>query len=81
MKDIAFQPAARKALARMPKTTAKRIVSKIEADAGNPASQANNVKAPRGSDAVRLRVGNWRVVMVETEVIDVIKIASRGSVY
>mgnify|MGYP000076592551 CR=1 FL=1 len=81
MKQITYQPAALKALRKMPANTAKRIVSKVEAYAENPASQANNVKALKGVDAMRLRVGDWRVVMVEGAVIDVIKIAPRGSVY
>ena len=81
MKDITFQPAARKALMRMPAPTAKRIVAKVEAYAENPASMANNVKTLRGTDAIRLRVRDWRVIVVETAVIDVIRIAPRGSAY
>ena len=65
----------------MPANIAKRIVGKIRAYAKNPASQANNVKALRGTDAIRLRVGDWRVIMIDGDVIDVIKIASRGSAY
>ncbi len=81
MKSITYQPAARKSLRKMPANTAKRVVSKIEAYAANPASQANNVKALKGEDAIRLRVGDWRVVMVDGDVIDVIRIAPRGSAY
>lgn len=81
MKPITFQTAASKALRKMPANTAKRIIGKIKAYAADPASQANNVKAMKGSDAIRLRVGDWRVIMMDGDVIDVIKIASRGSVY
>lgn len=81
MKPITFQTAASKALRKMPANTAKRIIGKIKAYAADPTSQANNVKAMKGSDAIRLRVGDWRVIMMDGDVIDVIKIASRGSVY
>ncbi len=81
MKQVTYQPAARKSLRKMPANIARRIVSKIDAYAADPASQASNVKALKGTDAIRLRVGDWRVVMIETEVIDVIKIAPRGGVY
>ena len=81
MKPITYQPAARKALRKMPANTHKRIVGKIVAYATDPASQANNVAKLKGQDNIRLRVGNWRVIMKETTVIDVVKIGPRGSIY
>ena len=81
MKQVTYQSAALKTLRKMPVNTARRIVAKVDAYATDPASQANNVKALKGTDAIRLRVGDWRVVMIDAEVIDVIKIAPRGSVY
>ena len=81
MKTISYQPAVLKTLRKIPANTAKRIVSKINEYAANPAAQANNVKALKGTDAIRLRVGDWRVVMIDGLVIDVIKIAARGDVY
>lgn len=81
LRAITYQPAARKALRRMPADTAKRIVGKIEAYATDPASQANNVIRMKGSHTIRLRVGDWRVVMEDGAVIDVIRIGPRGSVY
>lgn len=82
MKQITYEKVALKTLARMPNKTAKRIVAKVEAYASRPSSQSNNVKILSGSDAlIRLRVGNWRVIMHETEVIAVLKIGSRGDIY
>jgi mRNA interferase RelE/StbE len=81
MKEIAYRPAARKALRRMPVSTALRIVGKIEAYAADPASQANNVKALKGRDGMRLRVGDWRVIMRDGDVLDVLDVAARGSAY
>lgn len=81
MKPITYQHAARKALRKMPANTAKRIIGKIEAYADEPSSQANNVKALTGRDAIRLRVGDWRVIMHDGEVLDVLNVAPRGSAY
>lgn len=82
MKQIIYKNQAKKALLKMPSNTAKRIMSKIEAYAANPASQANNIKQLKGMDgALRLRVGSWRVILDNGTVIDVIKIAPRGSAY
>lgn len=81
MKAITYRPAAVKALRRMPSNTAQRIVGKIEAYAADPASQRNNIKALQGRDGIRLRVGNWRVIMHEGEVLDVLNIGPRGGIY
>jgi mRNA interferase RelE/StbE len=81
MKPITYRPAARRALRRMPRTTAERIMGKIEAYATDPTSQANNVKALQGRDGIRLRVGDWRVIMRDDEVLDVLDIGPRGGIY
>ncbi|WP_274424808.1 type II toxin-antitoxin system RelE family toxin [Chelativorans sp. YIM 93263] len=81
MKRIAYRAAAAKALRRMPANTARRIMEKIEAYAADPASQANNVKALKGREGIRLRVGDWRVIMHDGEVLDVLRIGPRGGVY
>ena len=74
-------PVAAKAL-RKYRTEAGRLVAKIEAYAADPGSQANNVRALSGSSAMRLRVGDFRIIFEEadTEII-VTKIGPRGSVY
>ena len=66
---------------RMPRNTSDRIKAKIESYAANPASQANNIKALVGSPLIRLRVGGWRVVMRDHEVLDVLDVGSRGRIY
>lgn len=82
MKEIRYTAAAQKALRRMPRPTAQRIRNKVLAYAADPAAMANNVKALRGMPGViRLRVGDWRVIMDDHDVIEVIKIAPRGSAY
>ena len=68
-------------MAKMPRTTADRIRAKVNEFAENPASQANNVKALAGGGLIRLRVGDWRVVMQDHHVLTVLKIGARGSIY
>lgn len=65
----------------MPANTAKRIMAKIVQYAEDPASQANNVKALKRREGIRLRVGDWRVIMHDGEVLDVLDVGPRGGVY
>lgn len=65
----------------MPANEAMRVRGKIEAYAEDPASQANNVKALKGRDGLRLRVGKWRVIMEDGAVLDILDIGPRGSIY
>ena len=81
MKPVVIQPAARKVLRKMPANMARRILDKIDAYAADPQSQANNVTALVGREGIRLRVGDWRVIMHDGEVLDVLKIGPRGGVY
>ena len=81
MKPISYTRAAIKALQRMPANTSARIVGQIEAYAADPASQANNVKALKGRDGIRLWVGDWRVIMEDGVVLAVPEIGPRCGVY
>lgn len=81
-KKIAFSKQAVKTLSKLPANESARIRSKLRQYADDPASQANNVKRLQGQDAYRLRVGGWRVIFDENDVvIDVIKVGARGDVY
>lgn len=82
MKQISYTRAAIRALRRMPANTARLIQSKIEAYATAPASQGNNVKSLKGREGIRLRVGDWRVIMDDQgNVLAVLDIGPRGDVY
>lgn len=81
MKEASYSRDALKTLKRMPKPTAQRIRTKLRQYAADPAALANNVTELKGSDTIRLRIGDWRVIMREREVITVIKIGPRGAVY
>ena len=82
MKTITYKPAALKVLRKMPRTESKRITDKIAQFAEDPASLANNVKALKGREGIRLRVGDWRGIMDDQgDVLDVLKIGPRGGVY
>lgn len=82
MKEIAYSRAAVRTLARMPKNLADRIRARIRAYAHDPASQARNVRRLRGADRfLRLRVGDWRVVMRDADSLEVLHITTRGHAY
>ena len=80
--EIRYSKAAARALMHMPTNTAKRIRAKIEQYATDPASLANNVKRLRGGNEMRLRVGDWRVILREDgAILAIIRIAPRGEAY
>jgi mRNA interferase RelE/StbE len=81
-KPIEFSREALKALSRMDRATARRIIAKIDQLATAPEELANNIKQLVGGEGLmRLRVGDWRVVYRDGQVLAIIRIASRGSVY
>ena len=82
MRAISYTRQALKALRRMPADTAQRIIAKIEQYAQDPETKANNVTALKGREGIRLRVGDWRVIMNDDGVVlAVLEIGPRGSVY
>ena len=81
MKPISYTRSAIKALTRMPANWSKRIRAKIEQYAADPASLDNNVTELKGRSGVRLRVGDYRVIIEDGEVLAVLEIDSRGGVY
>jgi mRNA interferase RelE/StbE len=82
MRAISYTRQALKALRRMPADTAQRIIAKIEQYAQEPETKANNVTALKGREGIRLRVGDWRVIMNDDGVVlAVLEIGPRGSVY
>jgi len=81
-KRILYSRDAEKALKRMDEATSKRIRSKIRLLAAEPSVLANNIKAMKGSGGLmRLRIGDWRVIYRDEVILDVIRIAARGSAY
>ena len=82
MKMVVYSKTAQKALQRIPRNWAIRISDKIAAYASDPAAEANNVTVLQGSDGLsRLRVGDWRVIMWDHVVLEILEIKSRGSAY
>jgi mRNA interferase RelE/StbE len=82
MRHISYTKAAIRSLRRMPANTDQLIRSKIEAYAQDPGAQANNVKALKGRDGNRLRIGDWRVIMDDQgNVLAVLEIGPRGGIY
>lgn len=81
MKAVVVLPMAAKALRRH-RQDAERILGKIEEYAREPTALLNNVKRLSGSNALRLRVGDYRVIFEESDTeIVVTKIGPRSSIY
>jgi mRNA interferase RelE/StbE len=82
MKKIVYSKSAVKTLLRIPVSVAKRIRSRIEQYAVDPASPAMNVTKLQGRNGYSLRVGDWRIIFDEDgNVISVIEIGPRGGIY
>ena len=82
MKEIAYSRTAVRTLARIPRSLADRIRTRIRAYAEDPASQTANVRRLRGTGRfLRLRVGDWRVVMRDADTLEVLHITTRGHAY
>lgn len=81
MKPVSYSRAALKTLKRIPANSARLIRTKVEQYAADPASLANNATALKGRDAIRLRVGDWRVIMEDGAILAVLEVGPRGGIY
>ncbi|PTW53599.1 mRNA-degrading endonuclease RelE of RelBE toxin-antitoxin system [Breoghania corrubedonensis] len=82
MKKVIFEKAANDALWKMPRNYARLIHKKIYQYAEGEGAQVNNTKRMKGSRTVRLRVGDWRVFITETQAtVEVTDIDIRGEAY
>jgi mRNA interferase RelE/StbE len=82
VKRIIYSKESLKTLDRIPANEAARIRAKIKQFATDPGSLANNVKALSGVPFIRLRVGDWRVLMDDQgHVLGIVRIGPRGGVY
>ena len=79
MKDVSYTRTAVKALKSLPAKDRNAIMDKMDAYADG---RRQDVVALKGSDFLRLRHGNWRVVFEEgAEAITVLDVAHRREVY
>ena len=82
MRTVVYGREARKSLRRMPRNVAELTRGKLNQLASDPETLANNLSALKGTSALRLRIGDWRVILsIEPEQIIVHKIGPRGSIY
>lgn len=66
----------------MARNHSSRVRDKILAYAEAPESQANNVARLQGAGGLlRLRVGDWRVIMRVDDRIEILRVGSRGRAY
>lgn len=82
MKKIAYSKSAIRFLNKIPANQSARIRSKIKQYAEDPVGLENNVTALKGSNYIRLRVGDWRVIMDDQgTVLEILKVGPRGGIY
>lgn len=68
----------------MPRSTATRLLSELEAVAADPGAYRGDWKPLKGSPFWRLRVGDWRAICDlrrDELVLLVVKVATRGDAY
>lgn len=81
MKRVRYTADALRSLKRHG-NVANRIMRSVREYADGTGARANNVKALQGSSALRLRVGDYRVIFDETDTeIIVTGLGPRGSIY
>lgn len=81
---LVFRRAARKALDKIPADRRQQILSRIKDIADDPGNRDTSVKPLTGSDLLRLRVGDYRVVFSLNQadgMLMVELIRTRGDVY
>ena len=82
MLKVAISKDAFRVLDRLPANTSALIRTKIVQYARRPKSLANNVKRLKGTNYLRPRVGDWRVIFeVVRDTMTVLAIGHRGAIY
>lgn len=82
MKSVTYTTTALKQLAGMPRVEAQRLRAKVAQYAADSASLANQVKRLEGAPYLRLRVGDYRVIISEDgTVVQVVRVGHRNEVY
>ncbi|RIK94482.1 MAG: hypothetical protein DCC73_06395 [Proteobacteria bacterium] len=82
VKKITYSAAAQKQIWALDMPLRVRIVTKVEHYAANPIAHANQVKRLQGSNRLRLRVGDYRVIFTEDMVVlTVIAVGHRRDIY
>ena len=81
MKTVRYTTEALRNLKRHGNMAARLRRAMVEY-AADPAAHANNVTPLVGSSSSRMRVGDYRVIFVETDTeLSIIRVGPRGSVY
>ena len=82
MRTIGYARSAAKQLLAITSRDRYRIQAKLLQYAANPKSLANQVQALKGSPALRLRVGDYRVIFSDDGmVLLILKVGHRREVY
>lgn len=69
-------------LRSLPRNRRELVTKKLQQYASDPQSLENNITALKGSELLRLRIGNLRVILrLEDDAISIVEIMARGSGY
>lgn len=84
MHKLTYKKSALKAIQKMPRPQAQKLVSELEAMAHNPHAYQGDWKPMKGAPYWRLRQGSYRAICSIDDgqlVLLVLKVGSRGDVY
>jgi len=83
MKRLIIDKVASKDLIGLPRRDRQRIEQRIEAYAADPASRAHDVVKIVGAESLlRLRVGDWRVILqLDENTVSVLRVRHRREAY
>lgn len=84
MFTLRFAKSAEKALAKMPRGIARRMLAELKSVAAGPSAYRGDWKPLQGSEFWRLRVGDWRAICELRDgelLLLVVKVAPRGDAY
>lgn len=81
-KEIKYSKSSVRYLRRLAKNVRKNIVAKIDILAVRPEELEQNItKLQNADDLYRLRVGNYRVIYTQTEILFIEEVGPRGGIY
>ena len=82
MRTIVFTPEAAREFEALDSTVKERVEAALDQLALTPLSLRNQIKRLKGQTALRLRVGDWRIIFqLRSDEILVLMIAHRSEAY
>ena len=81
-RTIRYSHTAARQIDALGSTVRELVEAKLAQLAINPSALANQIKRLKGTEALRLRVGDYRIIFTDDGlVLDIQKVGSRGAIY